>query len=74
MPRTRPRRLSHVLMFTTDVRKAIEFYTRVLGLRLSDHSSDVRAAHRVLLPLLERLEQALESVPGAAVKSPTVTP
>ena len=40
MPRTRPRRLSHVLMFTTDVRKAIEFYTRVLGMRLSDHSSD----------------------------------
>ena len=25
MPRTRPRRLSHVLMFTTDIRKAIEF-------------------------------------------------
>jgi catechol 2,3-dioxygenase len=40
IPRTRPRRLSHVLMFTTDVRKAIEFYTRVLGMRLSDHSSD----------------------------------
>ena len=27
-------------MFTRDVRKAIEFYTRVLGLRLSDRSSD----------------------------------
>jgi catechol 2,3-dioxygenase-like lactoylglutathione lyase family enzyme len=40
IPRTRPRRLSHVLMFTSDVRKAIEFYTRVLGMRLSDHSSD----------------------------------
>jgi catechol 2,3-dioxygenase len=40
MPRTRPRRLSHVLMFTTDIRKAIEFYTRVLGMRLSDRSSD----------------------------------
>src|ERR1700761_4932776 len=40
MPRTRPRRLAHVLMFTTDVRKAIEFYSRVLGLRLSDHSGD----------------------------------
>jgi catechol 2,3-dioxygenase-like lactoylglutathione lyase family enzyme len=39
-PRTRPRRLSHVLMFTTDVRKAIAFYTRVLGMRLSDHSGD----------------------------------
>jgi len=40
IPPTRPRRLSHVLLFTRDVRKAIEFYTRVLGLRLSDHSGD----------------------------------
>jgi catechol 2,3-dioxygenase len=39
-PRTRPRRLAHVLMFTRDVSKAIEFYTRVLGLRISDHSGD----------------------------------
>ncbi len=39
-PRTYPRRLAHVLMFTRDVRKAIEFYSRVLGLRLSDHSGD----------------------------------
>ena len=38
--RTPPRRLSHILLFTTDVRKAIDFYTRVLGLRLSDHSGD----------------------------------
>ncbi len=38
--RTYPRRLAHVLLFTRDVRKAIEFYTRVLGLRLSDHSGD----------------------------------
>jgi catechol 2,3-dioxygenase-like lactoylglutathione lyase family enzyme len=38
--RARPRRLVHVLIFTRDVRKAIEFYTRVLGLRLSDHSGD----------------------------------
>jgi catechol 2,3-dioxygenase-like lactoylglutathione lyase family enzyme len=40
MPRTYPRRLSHVLLFTPDVPKAIEFYTRVLGLRVSDHSGD----------------------------------
>jgi catechol 2,3-dioxygenase-like lactoylglutathione lyase family enzyme len=40
MKRTYPRRLSHVLLFTTDVRKAIAFYSRVLGLRLSDHSGD----------------------------------
>ncbi len=38
--RVRPRRLSHILMFTRDVRKAIEFYTSVLGMRLSDHSGD----------------------------------
>jgi len=40
MKRTYPRRLAHILLFTTDVRKAIEFYTRVLGMRLSDHSGD----------------------------------
>jgi catechol 2,3-dioxygenase len=40
MSRVHPRRLSHILLFTTDVRKAIEFYTRVLGMRLSDHSGD----------------------------------
>ena len=40
MTRTHPRRLSHVLMFTTDVRKAIEFYSHVIGLRLSDRSGD----------------------------------
>jgi catechol 2,3-dioxygenase len=38
--RVQPRRLAHVLMFTRDVAKAIDFYTRVLGLRLSDHSGD----------------------------------
>jgi len=40
LPRTRPRRLSHVLLFTRDVTKAMEFYTRVLGLRVSDYSGD----------------------------------
>ncbi|MGO9420101.1 VOC family protein [Roseiarcus sp.] len=38
--RTHPRRLAHMLLFTTNVRKAIDFYSLVLGLRLSDHSSD----------------------------------
>jgi catechol 2,3-dioxygenase-like lactoylglutathione lyase family enzyme len=38
--RTFPRRLAHVLLFTPDVQKAIDFYTRVLGLRLSDRSGD----------------------------------
>lgn len=38
--RVYPRRLAHVLIFTADVPKAIEFYSRVLGLRLSDRSGD----------------------------------
>jgi catechol 2,3-dioxygenase-like lactoylglutathione lyase family enzyme len=38
--RTHPRRLAHVLMFTPDVRRAIDFHTRLLGMRLSDHSGD----------------------------------
>jgi len=37
-PFTRPRRLAHVLLYTTDVTRAIEYYTKVLGLRLSDSS------------------------------------
>lgn len=36
----RPHRLAHVLVFTPDVPGAIEFYSRVLGLRLSDQSGD----------------------------------
>ncbi len=39
----KPRRLSHVLIFTSDVDKAIEFYTRYLGLQLSDRSADLVA-------------------------------
>lgn len=39
-PLVRPRRLSHVLMFTPDVDRAIAFYRDVLGLRLSDRSGD----------------------------------
>jgi catechol 2,3-dioxygenase len=40
LPCTRPRRLAHILLFTRDIPKAIDFYTRVLGMRLSDHSGD----------------------------------
>lgn len=36
----RPRRLSHVLLFTPDVSRALEFYYRALGLRLSDRFMD----------------------------------
>jgi catechol 2,3-dioxygenase len=35
-----PRRLSHILMFTPDVHRVAGFYTRVLGLRVSDRSAD----------------------------------
>jgi catechol 2,3-dioxygenase-like lactoylglutathione lyase family enzyme len=38
-----PRRLSHCLMFTTDVGKAVDFYSQNLGLRLSDRSGDLIA-------------------------------
>jgi catechol 2,3-dioxygenase-like lactoylglutathione lyase family enzyme len=38
--RVQPLRLAHVLIFTADVPKAIDFYSRVLGLRLSDRSGD----------------------------------
>jgi catechol 2,3-dioxygenase-like lactoylglutathione lyase family enzyme len=35
-----PRRLSHILRFTTNVDRAIDFYCRVLGMGLSDRSGD----------------------------------
>jgi len=37
---TRPQRLSHTLLFSSSVPAAINFYTRVLGLRVSDRSAD----------------------------------
>ncbi len=36
----RPRRMAHILLFSTDVRRAIDFYGRTIGLRLSDRSGD----------------------------------
>jgi catechol 2,3-dioxygenase-like lactoylglutathione lyase family enzyme len=42
-PPVRPRRLSHVLIFTRDVDESIKFYERTLGLRLSDRASDIVA-------------------------------
>ncbi|WP_043358438.1 VOC family protein [Cupriavidus basilensis] len=38
--KVRPRRLSHVLLFTPDVSRAVSFYNDTLGLRLSDRSGD----------------------------------
>lgn len=37
---TKPRRLSHIAIYTTDVGKKIDFYTKVLGMRVSDRSGD----------------------------------
>ncbi len=45
---TRPSRLAHILMFTRDVNAAVEFYSRVLGLRLSDRSgADIAFMHGI---------------------------
>ena len=38
-----PRRLGHVLLFTPDVDRQIDFYTRALGLKLSDRSGTIIA-------------------------------
>jgi catechol 2,3-dioxygenase-like lactoylglutathione lyase family enzyme len=38
-----PRRLAHVMLFARDVPRTLEFYTRVLGLRLSDEAGGVIA-------------------------------
>jgi catechol 2,3-dioxygenase-like lactoylglutathione lyase family enzyme len=46
-PIVRPRRLSHVLVFTTDIDEAIDFYTGNLGLRLSDRSDLVAFLHAI---------------------------
>jgi catechol 2,3-dioxygenase len=43
----RPRRLSHVLCFTPDIDGAIDFYSRNLGLRLSDRSDFVAFMHGI---------------------------
>jgi len=39
----RPRRLSHILLFTPDVLRTMDFYQRSIGLRLSDKSLDIIA-------------------------------
>ena len=36
-------RLSHILLFTTSVNAAIQFYTNVLGLKLSDRAGEILA-------------------------------
>jgi catechol 2,3-dioxygenase-like lactoylglutathione lyase family enzyme len=41
--KVRPRRLSHVLLFTPDVPRALRFYEAAAGLKLSDRSQDIIA-------------------------------
>jgi len=41
--RVHPQRLSHVLLFSSDVPRSVHFYSEALGLRLSDRSGDVIA-------------------------------
>jgi catechol 2,3-dioxygenase-like lactoylglutathione lyase family enzyme len=41
--KVRPNRLSHVLIFVTDVGRSIRFFEATLGLRLSDQSRDIVA-------------------------------
>lgn len=43
LAQVRPRRLSHVLLFTPDVLGALSFYEQALGLKLSDKSLDIIA-------------------------------
>lgn len=43
-----PRRLSHILRFTPDVERMLEFYARALGLKLSDRSgADIAFMHAI---------------------------
>lgn len=45
---TRPSRLAHMLLFTRDVDAAVNFYSRVLGMRLSDRSgSNIAFMHGI---------------------------
>jgi catechol 2,3-dioxygenase-like lactoylglutathione lyase family enzyme len=41
--KARPRRLGHLIKFTPDVDRSIDFYTRVLGLKVSDRALDILA-------------------------------
>jgi len=41
-----PRRLGHALLFTPAIEKQIDFYTRVLGMKLSDRSGEIVAFMR----------------------------
>ena len=62
--RVRPRRLSHVLMFTPDLGRAVDFYSRALGLRLSDRAEIVAFMHGLHGSDHHLLAFAQSSAPG----------
>ena len=41
--RARPRRLGHLIKFSPDVNRSVDFYTRVLGMKVSDRAHDILA-------------------------------
>jgi catechol 2,3-dioxygenase-like lactoylglutathione lyase family enzyme len=41
--RARPRRLGHLIKFTPDVNRSVDFYTQVLGMKVSDRARDIIA-------------------------------
>jgi catechol 2,3-dioxygenase-like lactoylglutathione lyase family enzyme len=41
IPKVHPRRLSHILLFSPDVNRAIAFYEDALGLRIADRSGEL---------------------------------
>lgn len=47
VPSVRPRHMSHALFFTPDIDATLEFYSRVLGLKISDHPGPVAFLHGV---------------------------
>jgi catechol 2,3-dioxygenase-like lactoylglutathione lyase family enzyme len=47
VPPVRPRRMSHALFFTPDIDATLDFYSRTLGLRISDHPGPVAFLHGV---------------------------
>ena len=46
-PPVRPTRLAHILLFTTDLQRAVSFYSKILGVRLSDEAEVVAFMHGV---------------------------
>lgn len=41
--KARPRRLGHLIKFTPDVDRSVDFYTQVLGMKVSDRAHDILA-------------------------------